>query len=85
MLINDKIIIEKIDKTNQEVFNLRNKVIQLETRIEVYNSENYKMSTIIRALLSYLKVDIHKELVADTRVMPAEQAMTEIVVLKKYK
>ena len=85
MLINDKIITEKIDKINQEIFNLRNKVIQLETRIEVYNSENYRMSTIIRALLNYLKVDIHKELVADTRVMPAEQVMTEIVVLKKSK
>jgi hypothetical protein len=85
MLINDKIIIEQIDKTNQEVFNLRNKVIQPETRIEVSNGEIYKMSTIIRALLNYLKVDVHKELVADTRVMPVEQAMTEIVVLKKYK
>jgi dynactin complex subunit len=85
MLINDKIIIEQIDKLNKETFSLRNKLVQLETRIEVYNSENYRMSTIIRALLNYLKVDIHKELVADTRVMPAEQAMTEIVVLKKYK
>jgi uncharacterized protein YlxW (UPF0749 family) len=85
MIIKDKQIKEKIDKINQDVFNLRNKVIQLETRIEVYNSENYRMSTIIRALLNYLKVDTHKELVADTRVMPPEQAMVEIMVLKKHK
>jgi uncharacterized protein YlxW (UPF0749 family) len=85
MLIKDKQIVEKIDKTNQDVFNLRNRVIHLETKIDVYNSENYRLSTIVHALLNYLKVEPHKELIADPSRLPAEQPMTEIIVLKKIK
>jgi len=85
MIIKDKRIIEELKKHSDLLFSHSESFKSMSRKIDDYNAENYKLNVIVRALLNYLKVDIHKELVADPRIMPSEPPMTEIIVLKKIK
>ena len=85
MIIKDKKIIEELKKHSELLFSHSDSFKSMSKKIDEYNAENYRLSVIVRALLNYLKVDIHKELVADPRIMPSEPPMTEIIILKKTK
>jgi len=76
---------KQIGVLKQEIFQSDLKIIKLEALVRDYNAENYKLSTLVRAVINYLNVDIGKELVADPRYAPPETFTTEIIVLKKKK